>query len=711
MPNAGEKAAMQSRLWARHTPPSNLVPVGTHVPPTIAGDAAAAFEEDDLKDEQGQGLPASRAQTASLFMRMLLNMDLGGNGSIASGNGWKQVAYEPENRTGLLCAVSMFHKGPKCLVLFSGARTIVRQLKDTRTSARSLVGIAHAYADKELCEVNSHLALQPLCTAYSQIRPALQQTCAGRAVVAAGFSYGGTLAQMAQLYGDAEEAWGIGSAPGFARCADAPARSALFSVKHDGNLDMVSSQKSSAFFDVQQCARLRYELRNESTWDGSRVVRRIYGWQETVATPSLSLSAEPTPRPMPRDWPRFPAELLVKAARETVGYELDPGDSESKAEHPNPKFYTHDAGIYNVILRVVGEPPPQPQSRLDPAHEFEVFVQASTQQRAHTVVAQYAAPASYVRRFSNLSSSVRRWTRLHGYDYALRTRGFDLRDNDARWQKYPLLVMLLEGGYERVVFIDYDALVFRHDLPADFFFERHKADVILSAQSSFFDQDHWAYRAGTTVMMGANTSASSGLLLIRNTPFVRDFLLELMRDDCGVKHALVNLAEETCLNSAAGFLENPQRFAVVPMGELQCEPLFHRIMTGLSKPVQAVAPSLTNWTEPKCDRPLVFHGWGVEAIKAGVLALAALQERDGPAPTLDYPPSVQASMERICIEGLPLSAPADADSLCEYCLLLDHACSSASGDSSTLQRAKAVAEILKSGAGEALHRAHVWGGR
>ena len=133
----------------------------------------------------------------------------------------------------------------------SGARTIVRQLKDTRTSARSLVGIAHAYADKELCEVNSHLALQPLCTAYSQIRPALQQTCAGRAVVAAGFSYGGTLAQMAQLYGDAEEAWGIGSAPGFARCADAPARSALFSVKHDGNLDMVSSQKSSAFFDVR----------------------------------------------------------------------------------------------------------------------------------------------------------------------------------------------------------------------------------------------------------------------------------------------------------------------------------------------------------------------------------------------------------------------------------------------------------------------------
>ena len=89
--------------------------------------------------------------------------------------------------------------------------------------------------------------------------------------------------------------------------------------------------------------------------------------------------------------------------------------------------------------------------------------------------------SSYVRRFSNLSSSVRRWTRLHGYD-ALRTRGFDLRDNDARWQKYPLLVML-RGGYERVVFIDYDALVFRHDLPADFFREA-KADVI-GAQSSF----------------------------------------------------------------------------------------------------------------------------------------------------------------------------------------------------------------------------------
>lgn len=377
----------------------------------------------------------------------------------------------------------------------------------------------------------------------------------------------------------------------------------------------------------------------------------------------------------------LPMPAVPDALRAALGYTGDGGSSSGspanarlqqaqqsqQAQPRDVEILSFDASSFEALLY---------SSSTSPPRRITSIAAAAEQRNATVAIAQYASPISYQHAYELPASLVRRWAGRWGYEYWLQTAPFraNARGPGAVWQKLPLIVQLCRAGYPRVVFVDYDAFVLREDMRIEPFFDGEglrgpevpTPDITFGALNApFFTA--LGYKRATEERPQLN----AGVILVQSSAWAISFFERMMRDGSCRTHVMN--AEEICLNNAAERETEPDRFAFVPYGRLQCDPVMGKLI-GWTHELNF------NEQQDRCETPLFYHAMGTDIQKRGGSEVAAaVATRLAAGPQMAPYASVGGVVSDVCAAqplhaASPNASLSDADQqlVCHFCSLLGH---------------------------------------
>jgi hypothetical protein len=102
----------------------------------------------------------------------------------------------------------------------------------------------------------------------------------------------------------------------------------------------------------------------------------------------------------------------------------------------------------------------------------------------------------------------KKYAEKHGYDFILAKEPYDKNVTHA-WQKIPAMLELFNKGYDVVMYIDTDAMFYKHEIDLDSIIRRYEGDIIVCSDNA---NSGGKYKVNGGALIVKNTSAARNLL-------------------------------------------------------------------------------------------------------------------------------------------------------------------------------------------------------